>query len=36
MSDQVMQIALRIKELREISDLTVAEVASCLGVSEEE
>jgi len=34
-SDQVKQIALRIRELREISDLTVAEAASALELSEE-
>jgi len=32
-SDQVKQIAQRVKELREISDLTVTEVASQVGVS---
>ncbi len=36
MSDQVKQIALRVRELREISDLTVAEVASQVGLPEEE
>lgn len=36
MSDQVRQIAQRVKELREISDLTVAEAASRLGLSAEE
>ena len=36
MSDQVRQIAQRVKELREISDLTVAEVASKVELSPEE
>lgn len=36
MSDQVRQIALRVKELREISDLTVAQVASKVELSPEE
>ena len=36
MSDQVMQIATRIKALREISDYTVAEVAAETGISVEE
>lgn len=35
-SDQVRQIAQRVKELREISDLTVAEVASKVELSPEE
>lgn len=35
-SDQVRQIAQRVKELREISDLTVAEVASKMELSPEE
>ena len=33
MSDQVRQIAQRVKELREISDLTVPQVAEQAGVS---
>ena len=36
MSDQVMQIATRLKALREISDYTVAEAAAATGVSEAE
>jgi transcriptional regulator with XRE-family HTH domain len=36
MSDQVQQIAMRVKELREISGFGVSEVASKTGVSEEE
>ena len=36
MSDQVRQIAQRVKELREISDFTVAEVASKVELSPEE
>ena len=36
MSEQVRQIAMRIQELREISDLSVEEVASRLGLSAEE
>ena len=36
MSDQVRQIAMRITDLREISDYTVAQMAEACGVSEEE
>ena len=36
MSDQVRQIAMRVKELRAISDLTVEEVASRVGLPVEE
>ena len=36
MSEQVRQIAMRIKELRELSDCSVAEVAKATEVSEED
>lgn len=36
MSDQVRQIAMRIRELREIADYSVAEVAAATEISEEE
>ena len=36
MSEQVRQIAMRITDLREISDYTVAQMAEMCGVSESE